>query len=83
MQRVIIKDEHGHTFVEIPVTISALVAKFKIEVERSEPKAGEWRLENGIAAFHGGPLFCGMYLFGSFEPIALGNVFEVGTMFST
>jgi len=58
VQRVIIKDEHGHTFVEIPVTvaalgviaapvlaavgaISALVAKFKIVVERSEPKAGE------------------------------------------
>ncbi|MDQ2900666.1 MAG: DUF4342 domain-containing protein [Acidobacteriota bacterium] len=57
VQRVIIKDEHGHTFVEIPVTvaalgviaapvlaavgaISALVAKFKIVVERSEPKAG-------------------------------------------
>ncbi len=55
VQRVIIKDEHGHTFVEIPVTvaalgviaapvlaavgaISALVAKFKIVVERSEPK---------------------------------------------
>lgn len=57
VQRIIVKDEHGHTFVEIPVTvaalgviaapvlaavgaISALVAKFKIVVERSEPKAG-------------------------------------------
>ncbi len=55
VQRIIIKDEHGHTFIEIPVTvaavgailspvlaavgaISALVAKFKIVVERSEPK---------------------------------------------
>jgi len=54
VQRIIIKDEHGHTFVEIPVTvaaigvilapvlaavgaISALVAKFTIIVERSEP----------------------------------------------
>ncbi|MDQ2900865.1 MAG: DUF4342 domain-containing protein, partial [Acidobacteriota bacterium] len=24
VQRVIIKDEHGHTFVEIPVTVAAL-----------------------------------------------------------
>jgi hypothetical protein len=56
VQRIIIKDEQGHTFVEIPVTvaavgavlapvlaavgaISALVAKFTIVVERSEPKA--------------------------------------------
>lgn len=55
VQRIIIKDEHGHTFIEIPVTfaaigviaapvlaavgaISALVAKFTIVVERSEPK---------------------------------------------
>ena len=55
VQRIIIKDEHGHTFVEIPVTvgvvgivlapvlaavgaISALVAKFTIVIERSEPK---------------------------------------------
>lgn len=55
VQRIIIKDEQGHTFVEIPVTIaaigmilapvlaavgaiSALVAKFTIVVERSEPK---------------------------------------------
>ena len=55
VQRIIIKDEHGHTFVEIPVTfaaigviaapvlaavgaISALVAKFTIVVERTEPK---------------------------------------------
>ncbi len=55
VRRVIIKDEHGHTFLEIPVTfaaigvvaapilaavgaISALVAKFTIVVERSEPK---------------------------------------------
>lgn len=55
VQRIIIKDEHGHTFVEIPVTvaavgvvlapvlaavgaISALVAKFTIVVERSEPR---------------------------------------------
>ena len=55
VQRVIIKDEHGHTFIEIPVTfaaigvvaapvlaavgaISALVAKFTIVVERSQPK---------------------------------------------
>jgi hypothetical protein len=55
VQRIIIKDEQGHTFVEIPVTfaaigviaapvlaavgaISALVAKFTIVVERSQPK---------------------------------------------
>jgi hypothetical protein len=55
VQRIIIKDEHGHTFVEIPVTvgvvglvlapvlaavgaISALVAKFTIVIERSEPR---------------------------------------------
>ncbi|HXE12989.1 MAG TPA: DUF4342 domain-containing protein [Bryobacteraceae bacterium] len=56
VRRVIIKDEQGHTFVEIPVTIaavgaiaapvlaavgaiSALVAKFTIVIERSEPKS--------------------------------------------
>ena len=55
VNRIIIKDEKGNTFVEIPVTvaavgavmapvfaavgaISALVAKFKIVVERSAPK---------------------------------------------
>jgi hypothetical protein len=55
VRRIIIKDEHGNTFIEIPVTvavvgtvlapvlaalgaISALVAKFKIVVVRSEPK---------------------------------------------
>lgn len=55
VQRIIVKDEHGNTFVEIPITlaavgailspllaalgaISALVAKFTIVVERSEPK---------------------------------------------
>ena len=55
VRRVIIKDQTGHTFVEIPVTfaalgvvaapvlaavgaISALVAKFTIVVERTEPK---------------------------------------------
>jgi len=54
VRRIIIKDEHGHTFVEIPVTVaavgvvlapvlaalgalSALVAKFTIVVERSQP----------------------------------------------
>lgn len=60
VQRIIIKDERGHTFMEIPLTfaaigavaapvlaavgaISALVAKFTIVVERSEPRstAGE------------------------------------------
>lgn len=58
VQRIIVKDVHGHTFVEIPVTvaavgavlapvlaglgaISALVAKFTIVVERSEPKASD------------------------------------------
>jgi hypothetical protein len=58
VQRIIIKDVQGHTFVEIPVTvaavgmilapvlaavgaISALVAKFTIVVERSEPKNPE------------------------------------------
>jgi len=55
VNRVIIKDDKGHTYLEIPVNvaavgviavpvlaavgaISALVAKFKIVVERSEPK---------------------------------------------
>lgn len=55
VQRIIIKDEHGHTFIEIPVSIaaigavaapvlaavgaiSALVAKFKIVVERREAR---------------------------------------------
>jgi hypothetical protein len=55
VNRVIIKDEKGNTYLEIPVNvaavgviavpvlaavgaISALVAKFKIVVERSEPK---------------------------------------------
>jgi len=58
VQRIIIKDEHGHTFVEIPVTlaavgvvlapvlaavgaISALVAKFTIVVERSQPRSSD------------------------------------------
>ena len=56
VQRIIIKDEHGHTFIEIPVTIaaigaiaapvlaavgaiSAMVAKFRIVVERARPSA--------------------------------------------
>lgn len=55
VNRVIIKDEKGNTYLEIPVNvaavgvialpvlaalgaISALVAKFTIVVERSEPK---------------------------------------------
>ena len=55
VQRVIIKDVHGNTFMEIPVSvaavgvilapilaavgaISALVAKFTVVVERSEPR---------------------------------------------
>jgi hypothetical protein len=58
VNRIIIKDDKGQTFVEIPVTVaavgavaapvlaaigalSALVAKFKIVVERSEPKSAE------------------------------------------
>jgi hypothetical protein len=58
VNRIIIKDEKGNTFVEIPVTvaavgaiaapilaavgaISALVAKFKIVIERAQPKTGE------------------------------------------
>ncbi len=58
VQRIIIKDEHGQTFIEIPVSVAALgaivapvlaavgaisarVAKFKIVVERSEPKRDE------------------------------------------
>jgi uncharacterized protein DUF4342 len=58
VNRIIIKDEKGNTFVEIPVTvaavgaiaapvlaalgaISALVAKFKIVVERAQPKPPE------------------------------------------
>jgi len=56
--RIIIKDEKGNTYMEIPVTvaavgvilvpvlaavgaISALVAKFKIVIERAEPKQEE------------------------------------------
>jgi hypothetical protein len=55
VNRIIIKDEKGNTFVEIPVTvatlgaifapvlaavgaISALVAKFKIVIERKPPE---------------------------------------------
>jgi hypothetical protein len=55
VQRIIIKDVNGNTFVEIPVSVaaigvilapvlaavgamSALVAKFTIVVERTEPK---------------------------------------------
>ena len=58
VRRIIIKDDKGQTFVEIPVTVaavgalaapvlaaigalSALVAKFKIVVERSDPKPAE------------------------------------------
>src|SRR5882762_2482119 len=58
VNRIIIKDEKGNTFVEIPVTvaaigavvapllaavgaISALVAKFKIVIERAQPKTAE------------------------------------------
>ena len=47
VQRIVVKDEHGNTFLEIPVTvaavgaISALVAKFTIVVVRSEPKPPE------------------------------------------
>jgi hypothetical protein len=58
VQRIVVKDENGNTFIEIPVTvaavgvilapllaaigaISALVAKFKIVVIRSEPKPPE------------------------------------------
>ena len=57
VQRIIIKDEHGNTFIEIPVTfaaigviaapvlaavgaISALVAKFKIVIERVDRSGG-------------------------------------------
>lgn len=64
VQRIIIKDLQGHTFVEIPVTvaavgvvlapvlaavgaISALVAKFTIVVERSEPKGPEAGARSG------------------------------------
>jgi hypothetical protein len=44
VRRIIVRDEHGNTFIEIPVTvaavgaISALVAKFTIVVVRSEDK---------------------------------------------
>lgn len=55
VRRIIIRDEHGNTFMEIPVTvaaigavfapilaavgaISALVAKFRVVVVRSEEK---------------------------------------------
>ncbi len=58
VNRIIIKDDKGNTFVEIPVTvaavgavlspvlaavgaISALVAKFKIVVERAQPKQAD------------------------------------------
>jgi hypothetical protein len=58
VNRIIIKDDKGNTFVEIPITvatvgaifapvlagvgaISALVAKFKIVIERVEPPKAE------------------------------------------
>ncbi len=58
VNRIIIKDDKGNTYVEIPVTvaavgavaapvlaavgaISALVAKFKIVVERVQPKPAD------------------------------------------
>ena len=58
VNRIIIKDDKGNTFVEIPVTvaavgtvlapvlaavgaISALVEKFKIVIERAQPKTAE------------------------------------------
>jgi Domain of unknown function (DUF4342) len=64
VRRIIIKDERGHTFVEIPVTvaavgvvlapvlaavgaISALVAKFTIVVERSEPRSASGGSRSG------------------------------------
>jgi hypothetical protein len=64
VRRIIIKDQHGHTFVEIPVTvaavgavlapvlaavgaISALVAKFTIVVERSEPRTSSGGSRSG------------------------------------
>ena len=64
VQRIIIKDEQGHTFLEIPVTIaaigvviapllaaigaiSALVAKFTIVVQRSEPRAPQGGTDGG------------------------------------
>jgi hypothetical protein len=64
VRRIIIKDQHGHTFVEIPVTvaavgavlapvlaavgaISALVAKFTIVVERSEPRSSTGASRSG------------------------------------
>lgn len=64
VQRIIIKDLQGHTFVEIPVTvaavgvvlapvlaavgaISALVAKFTIVVERSEPRGPDAGARSG------------------------------------
>jgi len=50
VRRIIVRDEHGNTFVEIPITvaavgaISALVSKFTVVVVRTEdkpPSAGE------------------------------------------
>jgi len=63
VNRIIIKDEKGNTFVEIPVTvaavgavlapvlaavgaISALVAKFKIVVERKPPVADDQKSDS-------------------------------------
>lgn len=62
VNRIIIKDDKGNTFVEIPVTvaavgavlspilaavgaISALVAKFKIVVERAQPKQADEKVD--------------------------------------
>lgn len=67
VQRIIIKDTEGHTFVEIPVTvaavgvvlapvlaavgaISALVAKFTIVVERSQPKSSDAVRQSGSSS---------------------------------
>ncbi len=77
---MIIKDDKGHTYLEIPVNvaavgviavpvlaavgaISALVAKFKIVVERSEPKdkpnsVGDVSLETNSPMYSPSPAGC-------------------------
>ena len=39
VRRIIVKDDHGHTFVEIPVTIAAVGAVVSVSRGRGPPPA--------------------------------------------
>jgi hypothetical protein len=41
VKRIIVKDEHGNTFLEIPVTVAAVGVLLAIVVVRNEPKPPE------------------------------------------